>query len=195
MEKRISTTQLRVARRVAGIIAGNLAKRKKAEEQIKKWTDEYNRQENIICSYEAGLIADVGLRSEQIVTKVIEPTGKFDKNGRALKQTKYIINDNVRFDSDTKEYIVTIADDGDKEVAPVKDENDNEGTPCDCTEHTCLEPVQEVPEDAHELAQELDNLGAVNVTDGPVDVIQEECVETAEPVDESVDQFEEMFNH
>ena len=194
MEKRISTTQLRAAKRIASIIADNLAKRKKAEEQIKKWTDEFNRQENVICNYEAGLIADIGLRSEQIVTKVIEPTGKFDKNGKELKQTKYIINDNVRFDSDTKEYIVTIADDGDKEVAPVKDENDNEGAPCYCTEHTCLEPVQEVPEDAHEFAQELENLGTMNVTDCPVDV-QEECAETAEPASAPVDQFEEMFNH
>jgi len=170
MEKRISTTQLRVAKRVASIVAGNLAKRKKAEQQIKKWTDEFNRQENIILNYEAGLMADVGLRSEQIVTRVIEPTGKLDKNGKELKQTKYIINDNVRFDSDTKEYVVTINDDGDKEVAPIKDENDNEGMPVETTEQV-----------VEELAEE-------SVTEPEVEepeVIEEQHVET----------FEEMFSN
>lgn len=170
MEKRISTTQLRVAKRVASIVAGNLAKRKKAEQQIKKWTDEFNRQENIILNYEAGLMADVGLRSEQIVTRVIEPTGKFDKNGKELKQTKYIINDNVRFDSDTKEYVVTINDDGDKEVAPVKDENDNESMPVETTE-------QVVEELAEESVTELEVKES--------EVIEEQHVET----------FEEMFSN
>jgi len=174
MEKRISTTQLRAAKRVATTVEANLAKRKKAEAQIKKWTDEFNHQENVIRNYEAGLIADIGLRSEQIVTKVLEPTGKFYKNGRELKRPKYIINDNVRFDSDTKEYVVTINDEGNKEVAPVKDENDNEGAPVE--DVTAEQPVEELPE-------ELNDLTAQAVESEPAEAMQEEPA------------FEEMFGH
>lgn len=160
MEKRISTRELAAVKRTAMNVAPIVAKKNKAKAMIEKWTEEYNVQEAALAGYESGLMAQLGLRTEQVVTKVVEPTGKLDKNGREIKQTKYILTDNVRYDSEKNEYIVTI-----------NDENDNEGTPCDCNECACEEPVEDIPE---EIAKDMDDMDAVNVTDAPVEVEQEE---------------------
>jgi len=118
MEKRISTRELAAVKYTAKIVAPIVAKKNKAKAMIDKWTKEYNTQKTALEGYESGLIAQLGLRTEQVVTRVIEPTGKFDKNGKEVKQTKYVLTDNVRYDSEKNEYIVTIKDEGDKEVAP-----------------------------------------------------------------------------
>lgn len=132
MEKRISTRELAAVKRTAMNVAPIVAKKNKAKAMIDKWTEEYNIQEAALKGYESGLMAQLGLRTEQVVTKVVENTGKMDKNGKELKQTKYVLNDNVRYDSEKNEYVVTIADEGDMEVAPI--------------ENTAEEPVQEVEE-------------------------------------------------
>lgn len=132
MEKRISTRELAAVKRTAMNVAPIVAKKNKAKAMIDKWTEEYNIQEAALKGYESGLMAQLGLRTEQVVTKVVENTGKMDKNGKEIKQTKYVLNDNVRYDSEKNEYVVTI-----------NDENDNEGTPI---ENTAEEPVQEVEE-------------------------------------------------
>lgn len=141
MEKRISTRELAAVKRTAMNVAPIVAKKNKAKAMIEKWTEEYNIQEAALAGYESGLMAQLGLRTEQVVTKVVENTGKLDKNGKEIKQTKYVLTDNVRYDSDKNEYIVIIPD-----------ENDNEGAPCDCAEmpDTVDEPVeaeQEEPTD------------------------------------------------
>jgi len=153
MEKRISTRELAAVKYTAKIVAPIVVKKNKAKAMIEKWTKEYNTQEAALTGYESGLIAQLGLRTEQVVTRVIEPTGKFDKNGKEIKQTKYVLTDNVRYDSENNEYVVTIADEGDKEVAPVECENDNEGTPCDAAEEPEVEheEVVEEPEEEPEI--------------------------------------------
>lgn len=155
MEKRISTRELAAVKRTAMNVAPIVAKKNKAKAMIEKWTEEYNIQEAALAGYESGLMAQLGLRTEQVVTKVVEPTGKLDKNGKEIKQTKYVINDNVRFDSENNEYVVTITDEGDKEVAPVECENDNEGAPCDAAEEQ--EEVAEEPEEEPEIPVVEDN--------------------------------------
>jgi len=132
MEKRISTRELAAVKRTAMNVAPIVAKKNKAKAMIDKWTEEYNIQEAALKGYESGLMAQLGLRTEQVVTKVVENTGKMDKNGKEIKQTKYVLNDNVKYDSEKNEYVVTIADEGDKEIAPI--------------ENAAEEPVQEVEE-------------------------------------------------
>lgn len=148
MEKRISTRELAAVKRTAMNVAPIVAKKNKAKAMIEKWTEEYNIQETALKGYESGLMAQLGLRTEQVVTKVVESTGKLDKNGKEIKQTKYVLNDNVKYDSEKNEYIVTI-----------NDENDNESSPCDC-EAQCdcknepVEMVQEEREDVMEMSEE-----------------------------------------
>lgn len=143
MEKRISTRELAAVKRTAMNVAPIVAKKNKAKAMIDKWTEEYNIQEAALKGYESGLMAQLGLRTEQVVTKVVENTGKMDKNGKEIKQTKYVLNDNVKYDSEKNEYVVTIADEGDMEVAPI--------------ENATEEPVQEVEEvqEVHEDNQPM----------------------------------------
>lgn len=151
MEKRISTRDLAAIKRTAMNVAPIMAKRNKAKEMIEKYTEEYNQHEKTILNYESGIIAQTGLRTEQVVTKVTEPTGKFDKNGKEVKQTKYIINPNVRFDSETSEYVVTVKDETDNESAPVA-EDDKEVAPVEqpVIDEPVAEEVAEQPEEVFE---------------------------------------------
>lgn len=152
MEKRISTRDLAAIKRTAMNVAPIMAKRNKAKEMIEKYTEEYNQHEKTILNYESGIIAQTGLRTEQVVTKVTEPTGKFDKNGKEVKQTKYIINPNVRFDAETSEYVVTVKDENDNEGAPVA-EGDMECAPVN--ENPVEEPVMEQQEEVAEQPEEV----------------------------------------
>ena len=151
MEKRISTRDLAAIKRTAMNVAPIMAKRNKAKEMIEKYTEEYNQHEKTILNYESGIIAQTGLRTEQVVTKVTEPTGKFDKNGKEVKQTKYIINPNVRFDAETSEYVVTVKDETDNESAPVA-EDDKEVAPVEqpVMDEPVAEEVAEQPEEVFE---------------------------------------------
>ena len=146
MEKRISTRDLAAIKRTAMNVAPIMAKRNKAKEMIEKYTEEYNQHENTILNYESGIIAQTGLRTEQVVTKVTESTGKFDKNGKEMKQTKYVINPNVRFDSETSEYVVTVADENDNEGAPVAE---------NAVEEAVIEQQEEVVEQPEEAFEEM----------------------------------------
>jgi len=151
MEKRISTRDLAAIKRTAMNVAPIMAKRNKAKEMIEKYTEEYNQHEKTILNYESGIIAQTGLRTEQVVTKVTEPTGKLDKNGKEVKQTKYVINPNVRFDSETSEYVVTVKDETDNESAPVA-EGDKEVAPVEqpVMDEPVAEEVAEQPEEVFE---------------------------------------------
>lgn len=132
----------------------DMAKREKARLNIEKWTEEYNKADASIKADEAGIMLKYGVRCEDVFTKVSEPTGKFNENGKEQKQTKYILTDNVRYDSDSNEYVVTIADENDNESAPVE-------------EVTAEQPVEELPE-------ELNDLTAQAVESEPAEVMQEE---------------------
>ena len=156
MEKRISTRDLAAIKRTAMNVAPIMAKRNKAKEMIEKYTEEYNQHEKTILNYESGIIAQTGLRTEQVVTKVVEPTGKTDKNGKEVKQTKYIINPNVRFDAETSEYVVTVRDENDNEGAPVA-EGDMEVAPVEqpVMEEPVAEEVAEQPEEVFENSFEF----------------------------------------
>lgn len=138
MEKRISTRELAAIKRVAMNVAPLQAKKNKAVMQVNKWLQETKDLDKTIATYESGIIAQTGLRTEQVVTKVTESTGKVDKNGKEIKQTKYIINDNVRFDQEKNEYVVTLPDDNREEL------KNEDGTHCEC--EFSQEPAQVVAE-------------------------------------------------
>lgn len=146
MEKRISVRELAAIKRIAMNVNPLVVKKQKAKAMIDKWTKEHDTLEASIKGYESGITAQLGVRTEQVVSKVVENTGKLDKNGKEIKQTKYVINDNVRFDQEAGEYIVTIADENDNESAPVAEVAQE-------TEHTDVEP--EVTEPETEAANEV----------------------------------------
>lgn len=176
MEKRISRKDLASIRRIAQNVYPDIEKREKTKRMIDKLTEDYQKIDESIKSDEAGILKKYGIRCEQVFSKVSEPTGKFYDNGKEKRQTKYVLTDNVRYDSDKNEYIVTINDEGDKEVAPVKDENDNEGAP---VEAVAEEPVEVADQVVDELVEE---------SVAELEVKEPEVVE-----EQPVENFEEMF--
>ena len=58
---------------------------------------------------EAGIVTVIGFHVDDLVKKVIEPTGK-EINGKPVMVTKYVETDIVSYDKDKKEYVVTTSD-------------------------------------------------------------------------------------
>jgi len=58
-----------------------------------------------------------------LVKKVIEPTGKTDpKTGKPIKVTKYLPTDIVSYDEATKEYVITVPEEGETVVPPTTED-------------------------------------------------------------------------
>lgn len=106
MEKRISVTEFRAIKRIAQAVNPLVVKKNKLEEQIKELVQEYNSYKEQIKGMEHGVIAMTGYQSEDLIKKVVEPNGKFDKEGRPLKETKYLPTDLIHRDEVKGDYII-----------------------------------------------------------------------------------------
>ena len=108
MEKRISISEFRSAVRVAQACNPLMVKRNKVRAKIEALAKEYKDYDTQIQALEAGIAQIMGVRVEQIVKKVIEPTGKTDATGRPLMQTKYLPTNLVSYDETHKQYVITL---------------------------------------------------------------------------------------
>jgi hypothetical protein len=85
------------------------------EEKATKVKQEYDNYQLQIDSLETGILQMTGFHVAELVKKVIEPTGKTDsKTGKPIKVTKYLPTDIVSYDENTKEYVVTVPDEGEQ---------------------------------------------------------------------------------
>lgn len=155
MEKRISFRDFQSVKAVAKAIDPHLrtiatlqrkavalkeeyeAKQAKVTEEFQKKaskiTEEYNACETQINALEAGILSVTGFHVADLVKKVIEPNGKTDKNGKPLKETKYLATDIVSYDEVTKEYVIAVPDENNEatkepEETVVPDEEEQEET-------------------------------------------------------------------
>ena len=145
MEKKISFVQFQSVKSVAKAIDPYLRQKARLESQLEGLAEEYQQKEEQairklkekmiadrdakykeltssisdtqgqIDAMEAGIVQIIGFHVTDLVKKVIEPTGKVDKEGKPTKETKYIPTDIVSYDTTTKEFVVNIPD------APVED--------------------------------------------------------------------------
>lgn len=104
--KTISIRQFAAIKRVAQNVNLATARKNKVSAQLTKLYQEYTDLENEIKAHEAGIIKLTGgYMTENLVTKVVEPTGKVDKDGRPIKVTKYEPKAGfVVFNEETKYY-------------------------------------------------------------------------------------------
>ena len=83
---------------------------KEFEKKAEKFRDAYDACYTQINALEAGICQVTGFHVSDLVKKVVEPTGKTDKEGRPLKETKYLPTDIVSYDDTTKEYVISVPD-------------------------------------------------------------------------------------
>lgn len=109
----LTIRQFAAVKRVAQNVNYAVTKRNKVAEQISRLNEEYNALTEEIEGHEAGIVRLTGCTSEELVVKVVENTGKVDKDGKPIKVTRYEPReDKVRFSEEKKVYEIL-------DVAPV----------------------------------------------------------------------------
>lgn len=87
--KTISIRQLATIKRVAQNVSSLVIRKNKLTEQIKELSKKCNDLINEIEGHEVGVKMLTGHTSEELITRVVEDTGKMDRNGKPIKITKY----------------------------------------------------------------------------------------------------------
>ena len=99
MEKRISYQQFQQVKSAAKMIDPLQRKLKPIEAKIKALAEEYKGYQGQIESLEKGIVEFVGFHVSDLVKKVIDN-----------KVTKYIPTDIVTYDTQHKQYVITVED-------------------------------------------------------------------------------------
>ena len=136
MEKRISYTEFQSVRSVAKACDPIIRKRDTIKRNIEKLVEEYKMLDSQIKmldsqiqTLEAGIKNIIGFRAEELVKKVMEPTGAVGKDGKPVKNTKYVPTSIVSYDEATKQYVITTPDESSvqaEETAPADNQEEIE---------------------------------------------------------------------
>lgn len=88
--KEFSKFEIASIKRVAQNVSSMVIKKNKIKAQIDKLQEEYDQLVAMQEQYEAPIRTMTGgYSSEDLFERVVEDTGKVDKEGRPIKQTKY----------------------------------------------------------------------------------------------------------
>ena len=111
MEKRIPYDIFMSVKRVYQACNPLMTKRASVKAKMDKLAEDYKSYDAQIAALEAGIKSVTGFRVEELVKKVVETTDKIDpKTGKPTKTTKFLPTDIVTYDSDKRQYVVTIPD-------------------------------------------------------------------------------------
>ena len=105
--KKLTIRNFAAIKRIAQNVNPLVVKKNRMLAQAKKILLEVKEIEEEIKGYEAGVVALTdGYQSEALVTKVVENTGKLDKDNAPIKVTKYIPTNLVTFSEEENCYYV-----------------------------------------------------------------------------------------
>ena len=110
MEKRIKYQQFQQVKSAAKMIDPLKRKMAPLKNKVEALVAEMKSYQTQINALEAGIVQVIGFHVDDLVRKVIEPTGKTDVNGKPIMQTKYIPTDIVAYDDQHKEFVVNVPD-------------------------------------------------------------------------------------
>ena len=132
MEKRLSFFEFQSVKAVAKAIDPHLRKlsslekerealNAKLEEKKQKLLEDWQKEMDELAlketscttqieALEAGILNVTGLHVKNLVKKVIVPTGKLDKAGKPIKETKYLPTDIVSYDEEKKQFVISLPD-------------------------------------------------------------------------------------
>ena len=105
--KKLTIRNFAAIKRIAQNVNPLVVKKNRMLAQAKKILLEVKEIEEEIKGYEAGVVALTdGYQSEALVTKVVENTGKVDKDNAPIKVTKYIPTSLVTFSEEENCYYI-----------------------------------------------------------------------------------------
>ena len=105
--KKLTIRNFAAIKRIAQNVNPLVVRKNRMLAQAKKILLEVKEIEEEIKGYEAGVVALTGgYQSEALVTKVVEDTGKVDKDNNPIKVTKYIPTNLVTFSEEENCYYV-----------------------------------------------------------------------------------------
>lgn len=105
--KKLTIRNFAAIKRIAQNVNPLVVKKNRMLAQAKKILLEVKEIEEEIKGYEAGVVALTGgYQSEALVTKVVEDTGKVDKDNTPIKVTKYIPTNLVTFNEEENCYYI-----------------------------------------------------------------------------------------
>lgn len=105
--KKLTIRNFAAIKRIAQNVNPLVVKKNRMLAQAKKILLEVKEIEEEIKGYEAGVVALTdGYQSEALVTKVVENTGKLDKDNAPIKVTKYIPTSLVTFSEEENCYYI-----------------------------------------------------------------------------------------
>lgn len=118
--KKLTVRNFAAIKRIAQNVNPLVVKKNRMLAQAKKILLEVKEIEEEIKGYEAGVVALTGgYQSEALVTKVVENTGKVDKDNTPIKVTKYIPTNLVTFNEEENCYYIPEFNANKEEAAPV----------------------------------------------------------------------------
>lgn len=119
----LSTRKWATIKKTAQIVQPNVAKKQRLEAQIADLQNQLAEANASIAEWDGAIVRMTGYSSEQLIKRVVEPSGKTDANGKPLTITKWVPTELVSFNEETNTYVIADvpADGGNEVAAPAGD--------------------------------------------------------------------------
>lgn len=119
----LSTRKWATIKKTAQIVQPNVAKKQRLEAQIADLQNQLAETNASIAEWDGAIVRMTGYSSEQLIKRVVEPSGKTDANGKPLTVTKWVPTELVSFNEETNTYVIADvpADGGNEVAAPAGD--------------------------------------------------------------------------
>lgn len=119
----LSTRKWATIKKTAQIVQPNVAKKQRLEAQIANLQNQLAEANAAIAEWDGAIVRMTGYSSEQLIKRVVEPSGKTDANGKPLTITKWVPTELVSFNEETNTYVIADipTDGGSEAAAPARD--------------------------------------------------------------------------
>lgn len=102
----LSTRKWATIKKTAQIVQPNVAKKQRLEAQIADLQNQLAEANAAIAEWDGAIVRMTGYSSEQLIKRVVEPSGKTDANGKPLTTTKWVPTELVSFNEETNTYVI-----------------------------------------------------------------------------------------
>ena len=102
----LSTRKWATIKKTAQIVQPNVAKKQRLEAQIADLQNQLAEANAAIAEWDGAIVRMTGYSSEQLIKRVVEPSGKVDANGKPLTTTKWVPTEIVSFNAETNTYVI-----------------------------------------------------------------------------------------